>query len=229
MATRAALRPWKPPSLVFSTNGLPFQIARPSESDEASWPASHSASVRRSEARSSGFPAKVFWKKDSPPKSRLKTSEGLVSFGIGVAGNQLSRRVEARADTRALELTGADEAPGVVEGGVLNQESRELNIEALPGDIPDSIIFDVSKMEMNATATLSELTPPDGVTFLDDPEETVLATITPPTLEPVEEEIETETELVGEGEAPEDGEAAEGQAEGDTGAEAEQATGGDTE
>jgi STE24 endopeptidase len=30
----------------------------------------------------------------------------VVSFGVGVVGNQLSRRVEARADTRALELTG---------------------------------------------------------------------------------------------------------------------------
>jgi large subunit ribosomal protein L25 len=128
--------------------------------------------------------------------------------------------------TVTLELTGAEEAPGSVEGGVLNQETRELNIEALPGDIPDSIVFDVSKMEMNATATLSELTPPDGVTFLDDPEETVLATITPPTLEPVEEEIETETALVGEDGEPLEGEeleaAQEAQAEGDTGEEAEQ-------
>jgi large subunit ribosomal protein L25 len=129
--------------------------------------------------------------------------------------------------TVTLELTGAEEAPGHVEGGVLNQETRELNIEALPGDIPDSIVFDVSRMEMNATATLSELTPPDGVTFLDDPEETVLATITPPTLEPVEDEIETETELVGEDGEPLEGEEleaaqAEAQAEGDTGEEAEQ-------
>ena len=131
--------------------------------------------------------------------------------------------------TVTLELTGAEEAPGSVEGGVLNQETRELNIEALPGDIPDSIVFDVSGMEMNATATLSRLTPPDGVTFLDDPEETVLATITPPTLEPVEEEIETETALVGEDGEPLEGEEleaaqaeAEAQAEGDTGEEAEQ-------
>ena len=107
--------------------------------------------------------------------------------------------------TVVLELTGADEAPGVAEGGVLNQETRELNVEALPGDIPDSIVFDVSGMEMNATVTLSELTAPDGVTLLDDAEETVLATITPPTLEPVEDEIETETALVGE-----DGEPLEG-------------------
>jgi large subunit ribosomal protein L25 len=120
--------------------------------------------------------------------------------------------------TVTLELVGADEAPGVVEGGVLSQGVVELNIEALPGDIPDSIQFDASGLEMNATATLSQLEPPAGVTLLDDPEETVLATVTPPSREPEPEEIETETELVGE----EGAEAAEAQAEGDTGEEAAQ-------
>jgi large subunit ribosomal protein L25 len=100
--------------------------------------------------------------------------------------------------TVALELTGAEEAPGVVEGGVLAQETRELNIEALPGDIPDSIVHDVSGLEMNATLTLAAVASPRGVTLLDDPDETVIATITPPTAEPVEEEIETETAVVGE-------------------------------
>ena len=121
--------------------------------------------------------------------------------------------------TVTLELVGADGAPGVVEGGVLSQGVVELNIEALPGDIPDSIVFDASGLHINETATLSQLTAPAGVTLLDDPEETVLATVTPPTVEHVEEEIETETEVVGEGES---GEVAEGQAEGDTGEEAEQ-------
>jgi large subunit ribosomal protein L25 len=119
--------------------------------------------------------------------------------------------------TVTLELVGSDEAPGVVEGGVLSQGVVELNIEALPGDIPDSIRFDASGLEMNATATLAQLTPPPGVKLLDDPDETVLATVTPPSREPEPEEIETETELVGEGE-----EAAAAQAEGDTGEEAEQ-------
>lgn len=99
--------------------------------------------------------------------------------------------------TVTLEILGAESAPGVIEGGVLSQGVVELNIEALPGDIPDSIQFDVSGLEMNATATLSELTAPAGVTLLDDPEETVLATVTPPTQEPTEDEIETETGLVG--------------------------------
>ena len=124
------------------------------------------------------------------------------------------RMDEAIHTTVTLEIVGADVAPGVVEGGVLSQSVVELNIEALPGDIPDTIPFDVSGLEMNATATLAELTPPPGVTLLDDPDETVLATITPPTQEPVEEEIETETALVGEGEEA---------AEGDTAEEADQA------
>jgi len=127
--------------------------------------------------------------------------------------------------TVTLELVGSDQAPGVVEGGVLSQGVVELNIEALPGDIPDSIQFDVSGLEMNATATLSQLTAPAGVTLLDDPEETVLATVTPPSREPEPEEIETETELVGEGA---EGEAAEAQAEGDTGEEAEQSASGES-
>jgi large subunit ribosomal protein L25 len=130
-----------------------------------------------------------------------------------------------------LELTGGEEAPGVTEGGVLSQETRELNIEALPDDIPDSITHDVSGLEMNETLTLSVVSVPQGVTLLDDPEETVIATITPPTQEPVEEEIETETELVGEDGEPLEGEEleaaqaeAEAQAEGATGDEAESAS-----
>jgi len=134
--------------------------------------------------------------------------------------------------TVVLELTGTDEAPGVAEGGVLSQETRELNIEALPDDIPDAIRYDVSGLEMNSTVTLSAVTAPAGVTLLDDPDDTVIATITPPTQEPVEDEIETETELVGEDgepiEAAVESDEAERQAEGDTADEAAQASGDDS-
>ena len=61
-----------------------------------------------------------------------------------------------------LELTGADHAPGVIEGGVLSQGAVEINIEALPGDIPDALHFDVSGMEMNDTLTLAQLTAARG-------------------------------------------------------------------
>jgi large subunit ribosomal protein L25 len=98
-----------------------------------------------------------------------------------------------------LELTGADDAPGVKEGGVLEQITRELNIEALPTSIPESITHDVSAMQINDTVTLDHVTIPDGVVLLDDAEETVVATLTPPRLEAELDELETETGVVGEG------------------------------
>jgi len=111
--------------------------------------------------------------------------------------------------TVAVELTGIEESPGVKEGGVLEHVTRELNIEALPTDIPDNIAVDVSGMEVAATMHLSEIAAPPGVTFLDDPEETLIATVVVPT-EIEEPEIEEETELVGEeGEVPEGEEAPE--------------------
>jgi large subunit ribosomal protein L25 len=125
-----------------------------------------------------------------------------------------------------VELSGVEEAPGVKEGGVLEHVTRELNVEALPTDIPERIDVDVSHMESAGTMHLSELTAPAGAAFLDDPEETIIATITMPTEEPAEPEVEEETELVGEegeeleavaeGEVPAEGEgeaAAEGEAE----------------
>ncbi|MGH2905456.1 MAG: 50S ribosomal protein L25 [Solirubrobacterales bacterium] len=107
-----------------------------------------------------------------------------------------------------LELAGVEEAPGVVQGGVLDHVTRELNIEALPTDIPDSVVIDVSGLELNATFMLSEATIPSNLTVLDDPEETVIATITPPSKAEAPETVEEETELVGEGEEAAEGEAA---------------------
>src|SRR3954466_13749178 len=123
-----------------------------------------------------------------------------------------------------VELVGAEEAPGVKGGGVLEQVTRELNVEALPTDIPENITIDVSHLEAAGTMHLSEVSAPEGVVFLDDPDETIIATITIPTEEPEEPEVEEETELVGEGEAAEGAEA-EAQAEGATGDEAEDGAG----
>jgi large subunit ribosomal protein L25 len=105
----------------------------------------------------------------------------------------------------ALELTGGDEAPGTKEGGVLEQITRELNIEALPTSIPESITHDVSEMQINDTITLADVTVPDGVTLLDDPEETTVATLTPPRIATDEDEIEEETERVGDAPAADAG------------------------
>jgi large subunit ribosomal protein L25 len=111
-----------------------------------------------------------------------------------------------------LELTGTEDAPGVKEGGVLEQITRELNVQALPTAIPESIVHAVGEMQIGETIGLAAVAIPEGVTLLDDIEETMVATLSPPRLQvEVEEEIEAETELVGEGEEPgEAGDGAEG-------------------
>src|SRR5947209_3790781 len=101
--------------------------------------------------------------------------------------------------TVQLELTGAEDSPGIRDGGVLEQITRELTIEALPNDIPDTLTHDVSAMDINDTLTLEALSAPSTVTLLDDPE-TMIATLTPPRLQlESDEEIEQETAVVGEG------------------------------
>jgi large subunit ribosomal protein L25 len=115
-----------------------------------------------------------------------------------------------------IELVG--ESEGTKEGGVLSQVTREINVEALPLEIPERIEVDVSAMELGDTMRLADVAKQEGVTFLDDPEETVLATVTVPTQivepEPEEEELEEgeEGEELAEGEEAPEG-AAEGEAE----------------
>jgi len=127
--------------------------------------------------------------------------------------------------TVVVELEGVDDAPGVIEGGVIEQVTREVTIEALPTEIPESLTADVSSMAIGDALHLSAVKAPAGVTIVDDLEETIIATLTPPKLgEASEDEIEQETELVGESaadaEADAGGEAAtEGDASSDDSAE----------
>jgi len=130
----------------------------------------------------------------------------------------LEVRLDEKIQTQVyVHLEGSEEAPGIKEGGVLEHVTHQLNIEALPTDIPEAIHVDVSGLEIAATMHLSEISAPQGVTFLDDPEETIIATVVVPT-EVEEPEIEEETVLVGEdGEPLEEGAEP---AEGEEGAEA---------
>jgi large subunit ribosomal protein L25 len=135
----------------------------------------------------------------------------------------LEVRLDEKIQTQvSVHLEGAEEAPGIKEGGVLEHVTHQLNIEALPTDIPDAIEVDVSGLEIAATMHLSEISAPSGVTFLDDPEETIIATVVVPT-EVEEPEIEEETELVGEEGEEVEGEAAEGEEGAEPAAEGEAA------
>jgi large subunit ribosomal protein L25 len=130
---------------------------------------------------------------------------------------RLDQPIQARV---VVELIG--EPVGVTEGGVLSQVNREITVEALPMEIPEHLDLDVTGMAIGDTLRLVDLPVQEGVKFLDDPEETVLATVTMPTrfVEPEPEEVEGEEELE-EGELPEGEEAPEGE-EGEPTAEGEE-------
>jgi large subunit ribosomal protein L25 len=124
----------------------------------------------------------------------------------------------------SVELVG--EAAGSKEGGVLSQVTREINVEALPLEMPDHLELDVSGMAIGDTLRISDLPPHEGATYFDDPE-TVLATVTMPSriVEPELEELEEGVEV------PEGEEAPEGAAEApaETGEEAAAGEAGTTE
>jgi large subunit ribosomal protein L25 len=65
------------------------------------------------------------------------------------------------------------EAEGVREGGLLEQSLFSVTVEALPGDIPNSIEHDVTALVIGDSIHVSDLTVPKGVTVVTDPETTV--------------------------------------------------------
>ena len=69
-----------------------------------------------------------------------------------------------------IVLEGGEEAPGVIEGGIIEHVTREINVEALPSDMPEQIIVDVSGMEAAETFLLEQVPEQPSYKILDDPE-----------------------------------------------------------
>lgn len=104
----------------------------------------------------------------------------------------------------AVSITLVGDSRGVREGGVLTQVTTQVNVEALPLEIPEHVELDVSDLGIGDSARLSQVPVPDGVTILDDLEETVVATVAAPRAEEPEptEELEEGAEEAAEGEEP---------------------------
>ena len=108
----------------------------------------------------------------------------------------LSKPIEA---TVTLEAIGGEESPGVRDGGVVDQQLREITILALPNAIPESVTIDVSEASIGDTFTLASLVLPDGVTLVDELDTPAVSLLAPRLRTEDEEALETETEVVGEG------------------------------
>jgi large subunit ribosomal protein L25 len=124
--------------------------------------------------------------------------------------------------TVPLQLHG--EAAGVKLGGVLSQVTSEINVEALPMEVPEHLEIDIEDMQMGDTLRLESLKLPQGVSLLDDPE-TVVATVTQPAREEAAEGVEGEEGAEApEGQAGAEEAAAEGDADAGSGESGEPGT-----
>jgi large subunit ribosomal protein L25 len=108
-----------------------------------------------------------------------------------------------------IELIGTEDAPGVKEGGILDQTMREVNVEALPNEIPESVQLDVSALNIGESLPLSAVVIPDRVKLLDDPEATAASLLAPRLQVEEDEGIEEETGIVGESAADDSSDAGE--------------------
>ena len=109
--------------------------------------------------------------------------------------------------TVAVPVVVEGQAPGVEEGGVVDQIVHEVAVACLPTAIPDHLVIDITGLEINDTLHAEDLQVPEGVELLLDVAETVIS-IAPPISEeelevrPAEElleglvEVPAEEELV---------------------------------
>ncbi len=89
--------------------------------------------------------------------------------------------------TIAIETKGEPE--GVKsDGGILDHPTKELHIECLPTEIPERIDVHVEMLKMGEGIRVKDLDIPEGITVLNDPEQTVCSVVAPK----VEEEISEE-------------------------------------
>jgi large subunit ribosomal protein L25 len=72
-----------------------------------------------------------------------------------------------------VEIVGV--ARGVkVDAGILDIVTREIEVECLPGNIPDHLPVDVSDLGIGDALRVSAIQAPEGVEILEDPERVVV-------------------------------------------------------
>jgi len=82
--------------------------------------------------------------------------------------------------TASVPVESTGEAAGVkTGGGTLEHVLFKLKVRALPKDLPEAIVVDVSKLEIGQAIHIGDIKPPAGVEILGDKHISVLAVAAP--------------------------------------------------
>jgi large subunit ribosomal protein L25 len=115
----------------------------------------------------------------------------------------LNKPIQAQVIIELIDVEESD----VRLGGVLDNPIREVTIEALPNNVPDVITHSIASLKLGGNLTLAEITAPEGVTILGDLEQTIATIRSSRSMAASGDEIELETEVVGENAPAAEGEA----------------------
>jgi large subunit ribosomal protein L25 len=101
-----------------------------------------------------------------------------------------------------VNIVAVGTAAGVKNGGILDLVAREIEVRALPANVPDHIEVDVRELEIGQAVHVRDLVAPQGVTITADPNDIIVSVLPPAKVEePVVAEVPgaapAEPELIG--------------------------------
>ena len=79
----------------------------------------------------------------------------------------------------SVKVVLSGQPKGVIDGGLLEHQLRELEVECLALEVPECITIDVTGMNVGDVLHVSEVVPPAGVTILSDGEQPIASVILP--------------------------------------------------
>ncbi|MFZ5436389.1 MAG: 50S ribosomal protein L25 [Bacillota bacterium] len=93
---------------------------------------------------------------------------------IHVDFHQISMKEKIHTQVPVVSL---NEDTVIKEGGIVQRQAREVTVECLPGDIPESLVVDLSGMRIGDAVHARDLTLPENVRLASEPDELIVSIV----------------------------------------------------
>ncbi len=163
--------------------------------------------LAKGQAKASVIRLKVKDGKESPERNVLIREIQTHPYKRDVYHIDLQEITMDQAITVKIPVKTVGESIGVEMGGIMEFKRRELEVTCLPGKIPDSIVIDITELDIGDSVHVESIVTPEGVTIPRDVNFTILTVVgaapeEEEEVEEVEEEVEeegAEPEVIGKG------------------------------